>query len=92
MRLPWLVNLVVIFAVMENRQTWRSAKSRGGSRGSGTKQLINAVLQDPRLKGFHGLNPAFLRSPHLLTDPSGVPVDDGLALDRRNADLDSEFL
>lgn len=50
------------------------------------------MFQDLRLKGFHGQNPAFFRSPHLLADQNNVPADDSLTLDRRNADLDSEYL
>uniref|UniRef100_H3BYL8 Pro-melanin-concentrating hormone n=1 Tax=Tetraodon nigroviridis TaxID=99883 RepID=H3BYL8_TETNG len=46
------------------------------------------VVSDLRLKGFHGLNRAFFRSPHLLTDQNTVPAEDSLTLDRRNADLD----
>lgn len=44
------------------------------------------------MRGFHGLNPAFFRSPHLLSDQGSVAADDGLAPHRRNADLDSEYL
>lgn len=44
------------------------------------------------MRGFHGLNPAFFRSPHLLSDQGNVPADDSLALHRRNADLDGEYL
>lgn len=56
------------------------------------RSLIRAVFQDMRMRGFHGLNPALFRSPHLLSDQGNVPADDSLALHRRNADLDSEYL
>lgn len=56
------------------------------------QSLIRAVFQDARMRGFHGLNPAFFRSPHLLSDQGSVPADDSLALHRRNADLDGEYL
>lgn len=56
------------------------------------RPLIRAVFQDARMRGLHGLNPAFFRSPHLLSDQGGVPADDSSALHRRNVDLDSEYL
>lgn len=46
-----------------------------------------------RLKGIRGLNQAFFRSPHLLTDQimANVPAQHSLGIDRRNTDLDSKY-
>ncbi|TWW64843.1 pro-MCH [Takifugu flavidus] len=64
---------------------YRRMDVQGSSPRDGRSKII--VVSDLRLKGFHGESPAFLRSPHLLTDQN-VPTEDGLTLERRNADLD----
>ncbi|TKS90612.1 hypothetical protein D9C73_024745 [Collichthys lucidus] len=64
------------------------------SNEDGSPEII--IVSDMRLKGhsIRGLNPAFTRSLPLLTDRSSshVPAEQSLKIDRRNSDLDSEYL